>query len=104
MIEYEWTTLSLEARKPGGKHHGFYERNRNESSFFLRRGIKSLRRRIAEHEEKLRDPASVPGFLDADPRRQKAAIERDWPDELANYRDQLAILQGILERRNERSR
>lgn len=92
-----------EAQKVGGKHHGFYLHYRNEPRFFIVRGIRSLEWKIAEHEEKLRNPDSVPGFTEADPREQEALVNRYWPEELATFREQKAILQGILEQRNERS-
>ncbi len=92
-----------EAQKPGGKHHGFYTNNKDLPSVFLRRGIRSLEKRIREHEEKIRNPTSVSGFSEKDPSEQDYFVRQHWPDEITNWREQIVVLQGVLERRNERS-
>ncbi len=77
-----------EAQKNKGKHHGFYLRYQNEPTSFIRRGIRSLDQQIARHEEKLRE--------------QNSLLRQHWQDELANFREQKAILERILEQRHER--
>lgn len=88
-----------EAQAPDGKHHGFYLRFKDEPAFFIKRGIRTLEKRLSEHKAKVSQPGRyVPEFSGLTERQQTSLIA-NWVDEIANFREQISILQGILERR-----
>jgi hypothetical protein len=87
------------AQTPDGKHHGFYLRYKDEPSFFLESGIRALEKRLGEHEAKVVQPDKYVPEFSALPEHQQASLIANWMDEIANFREQISILQGILERR-----
>lgn len=92
----------VEAQKLDGKHHGFYRQYLNHSSIILRRAIRSLQKRSDEHRAKIAHPERyIADFADLDPRQQEALLQNKWPQEVAQFNEQIAILRGILIQRGE---
>jgi hypothetical protein len=90
-------TEAYQAAKAGGRHGVFYQVYVRSSSQEIRRGIRSLARRVQEHEEKIRTTGqSVVGFAQLDPRQQRALIEHKWPADIKRLQEQQDILEGIL--------
>lgn len=83
----------------GGKHHGWYLRQRELSGAEIARGIRSFERQIARHENWIADPLSkTADFQTFDPRRQAALID-GWRNDVARHQASIEILRGILRER-----
>jgi hypothetical protein len=90
----------IDAQQPGGKHHGFYLQYRDVSEYLIRRAVRSLSRRIEDHEDKLRYPEKyIPNFEGLRPEQRDALLNRIWPNEITKFQEQIAILEGILQQR-----
>ena len=88
---------AYEIARAGGRHGAFYQIYVRRRSEEIRRGIRSLERRIQEHEEKIRHPEQgVRGFAQLDSRQQCALIESKWPADMKRLQEQKDILEGIL--------
>jgi len=80
----------------GGKHAGFLKNYAGRSPAELDRGINSIERQIAEHEQAIADPTSkIPNFNELDPRQQTALVTRKRPGDIARQREQRQILQRL---------
>jgi hypothetical protein len=86
------------AAKTGGRHEGFYRRYQDSRIPEAQKAIRSLEKRIAEHEEKIRHPERVlrPECTE---RERLYLIQRYWPEEIADFRAQIAVLRGIVAER-----
>jgi hypothetical protein len=85
-----------EALQPGGKHHGWYLRQRELPDVEIARGIRSFERQIARHENWIADPlAKTADFQSFDPRRQAALVD-GWRRDVERHRASIEILRGIL--------
>lgn len=86
------------AAAAGGPHAGMLARYREVPSPMINRAIRSLNRRIGEHTAKIADPDA---FLPAGvhPRERDALVRRKWPAEIARFREQIEVLDGILKER-----
>ena len=92
---------AYEIAKAGGRHGAFYQLYVRRSSEEIRRGIRSLERRLREHRQKIHEPErNVSGFARLDPRQQRALIENKWPADIKRLQEQKDILEGILQERN----
>jgi hypothetical protein len=92
-----------EAKKPNGKHHGFYARYVTESEYFIHRSIRSLRKQIEYHQAKIDQPELF--FLnltELDDSQKIALMLENWKHEISVFADQIEILSGILAERQER--
>jgi len=86
-----------EAQKANGKHHGFYRQFASASIIQIWKSIRSLEELITLHKDKIAQPEKyIPDFNTLDARRQKALVQSLWPQEIARFQEQVAILQGIL--------
>jgi hypothetical protein len=84
---------AYEEAAQGGRHAGFLRNYQGRSRIELERGIRSLERRIAEHESKIRDPERyVPGWAQLDPRQRQALVGSKWPSEIEGWQEQRDIL------------
>jgi hypothetical protein len=80
----------------GGRHAGFLRSYSSKSVAELDRGIRSIEKQIALHEDKIRNPNKhVPNFVKLDPRQQKALVEKTWPSDIQRQQEQLAILKRL---------
>ena len=62
----------------------------------LERGIRSMKKRLAEHRGWIADPYSkLP--VDADIRQVAELISKKWPGDIARIEEQMGILRGILQ-------
>lgn len=87
-----------EIAKAGGRHFGTYERFKSARSPEIEKSIHSLTRRISEHEDKIKNPAR---YVEPtiSPLHLEDLVCRYWPNEIADLRAKIAILQGILQER-----
>lgn len=79
----------------GGPHAGLLDHYREVPSPMIERAIRSLERRIVEHEAKIADPDAVLR-PDIHPKERLVLIRRKWPGEIARFREQIEVLRGIL--------
>lgn len=88
---------AFDVAKSGGKHSGFYKQYINKSKDEISKGIKSIDKQIAEHQNKIANPEShIPNFKNLDPRQQEALINKKWPSDIQRQIEQKEILEGIL--------
>ena len=91
---------AYEIAKAGGRHGAFYRLYMQRPLGDLRRGIRSLDQRIQEHREKVRDPVhNVAGYMQLDPRQQRALRESKWPGDIQRLQEQRDVLAGIVRER-----
>jgi hypothetical protein len=96
----------------GGKHSGMLRQYVDTPSDQLRKGIRSLEKQIAKHQGWISNPASLPAaklakagvksFYELPQAQQTALLEKKWPGDITKQREKAAILQGILESRDDR--
>ncbi len=90
----------FEIAKSGGTHAGFYNNYVDRPTSDILKGIKSIEKQIAEHEDKIANPEKyIPEWKTLDPRQQAALLERKWPGDIQRQKEQVQILQGILHQR-----
>lgn len=83
--------------KEGGKHGNFYNQYTTKKTEEIQKGIRSIEKQIAEHEDKIANPQKyIENFSKLDPRQQEALINRKWPSDIERQKEQLDILKGIL--------
>ncbi|MFB1488504.1 MULTISPECIES: hypothetical protein [unclassified Thiocapsa] len=82
----------------GGRHAGLLQDYANKSDGEISRAIRSLRRQVAIHRQKIAKPMDwvEPGI---DTRHLSALVSSYWPKEIANFQQQIAILERIVEER-----
>ena len=86
--------------KAGGKHEGWLKQYEALPDHLIQKAIRSLQRRIVEHEVWIQNPASKLGDVSqVDPRALDDYIRQKWPSDIQRQQEQLAILEGILEAR-----
>jgi predicted RNase H-like nuclease (RuvC/YqgF family) len=83
----------------GGKHSGFYDNYVNRSIKELEKSIKSYKKQLAKHQDKLANPEKY--VKDWHPTRVKGQEKqiKDWTIEVNNFSEKIEILQGILKER-----
>jgi hypothetical protein len=90
----------FEIAKAGGKHSGFYNQYVNKPDLEIQKAIRSLEKRIAEHQSWIENPElHIPNFSSLDPRQQRALVEDKWLSDIARQQEQKIILEGILQER-----
>ena len=84
--------------KSGGRHSGLYKRWVDEQVSEIEKSIRSLQEQIIVHEDKIANPDS---YIDMDISEQQrdGLINRYWPKEVLNFKQQIAVLYGILKER-----
>lgn len=82
----------------GGTHAGTLARYRNEGTIQLRKAIRSLTRRIAEHEQWIADPTIKLGDP-YDATEARYLVESKWTKDVARLRAQRDLISGILQER-----
>jgi RHS repeat-associated protein len=83
----------------GQRHAGFRRNYENKSRSEISKGIRSLKKEIAEHQDKIANPEKyIPHFRKLDPRRQNHLIHKKWPADIKRQREQLKILEDILKK------
>lgn len=89
------------ARFKGGAHHGWYMKLRKLTDAELEKGIKSFQKQIEKHRQWIDNPITKnPSFANLHPDRQTNLVERKWPQDIQRHQDQIAIIEGILRKRN----
>jgi hypothetical protein len=73
---------TIEATKPGGRHHGWYLRLQSLSDAELEKSARSFERQIARHEGWISDPSSkMPDFDGFHPQRKLALVD-GWQQDI----------------------
>jgi hypothetical protein len=89
------------AAKAGGKHWRWYRDQLALGVIQLRKGIRSIRAQIEQHERWIGDPSSkVENWRGRDPRYQDGLM-RKWRKDIERQREQMDILEGILEEKED---
>jgi hypothetical protein len=84
----------------GGKNAGFLRNYLNRPTIEIQRGIRSIEKVIAEHENALVNPeGKIPKWNTLSKAEQQSLLTKVWPSQLERQRAQLAILKGILRSR-----
>ena len=90
---------ALETAEAGGTHSGFLKNYRNKPPEELRRGISSLKKQIALHQDKISNPEKhIPDWPSLDPRERESLLNRKWPQDIQRQTEQLEILEGLLKK------
>ncbi len=88
---------AYETARSGGKHAGFLKNYLNKSPVQILKGIKSLKKIIAEHRDKIVHPEKyISDFYKLDPRQQHALLNKEWPSQILRQSEQLNILENLL--------
>ena len=66
----------------------------------LRKGIRSLQRRIEEHRDKIANPQNYYSEWHTYPKFRQRNQLSDWKKEIKNFTEQKNIFEGILKNRN----
>lgn len=83
----------------GGKHSGFLRNYQGRPPEELRKGITSLKKQIAEHQDKIAHPERhIPDWSSLDPRQRDALVNKKWPSDIQRQTEQLDILEALLKR------
>jgi RHS repeat-associated protein len=84
----------------GAKHAGFLKNYAARSKRELERAIKSIKKQIAEHEDKIANPRKhIKDSEKLDPRQRDALINRKWPSDIQRQKEQLGILKELRKRK-----
>ncbi len=95
------TKSAFDVAKQGGKHAGFLKNYLGQSAEKIQKGIASIEKQIATHQDKIANPAKhIKDWHKLDPRQQKALINKKWPSDIQRQIEQRDILRGILKERN----
>lgn len=91
---------AYEIAKSGGRHAGLYDRFRDARIAEIEKSIRSYEKRIIEHQDKIANPD---GYLDVTcvPAHRRDLIERYWPGEIADYREKIEVMRGIIAERTD---
>lgn len=86
---------AYEIAKDGGRHSGTYQRYMDSRAPEIEKSIRSLRKRIAEHSDKIANPLN---YVDADIESVHLddLVTRYWPKEIADLSAKIEIMNGIL--------
>ncbi|AUB79516.1 hypothetical protein THSYN_00100 [Candidatus Thiodictyon syntrophicum] len=86
---------AYEIAKSGGRHAGFLLGHATKSTGEVTRAIRSLRNQVEVHRDKIANPLKwVSPEL---PERQLShLVNQYWPKEIANFTEQIEILEQIL--------
>lgn len=86
--------------KAGGKNAGLIFRNEGLPDSLVEKSIRSIDKRIAEHEAKIANPRD---FVDTSTSDADIGhlVKSYWPKEIANFMDQVQVLRGILKDRKK---
>lgn len=92
---------AYEVAKAGGRNSGWFKQYDLLPDHLIQKSIRSLQKRIQEHEAWIKNPASKLGDVSqVDSRALDDYIHHKWPNDIRRQQEQAAILQGILEARN----
>jgi len=97
-LEEDWKS-DYDAAKAGVRHKGLYRRWKEMPSNEIEKSIRSLRIQIDVHLDKISNPDKY--ITKNLPQQQREGlINRYWPKEILNFRQQINIFKGILQERN----
>ena len=86
---------AYEIAKSGGRHAGFLIGHASKSTGELNRAIRSLRNQVEIHRDKIANPLKWVS-PDLAGRQLNHLVNRYWPKEIANFTEQIEILEQIL--------
>ena len=80
------------------RHDGFRKNYAGHPKAELQKGITSIEKQIAEHQDKIVNPEKhIPNWRNLDPRQRQALVTKKWPSDIQRQKEQLAILKSLLE-------
>ena len=89
---------AYEIARNGGRHKGLYRTWQDKPSGEIERSIRSLREQIDVHLDKIANPDKyITEVLST--QQREGLVQRYWPKEIANFRQQIEIFEGILKER-----
>jgi RHS repeat-associated protein len=89
-------TEAFEEALRGGRHAGFLKNYLTRSKQEIEKGIKSIKKQIATHEDKIANPQKhIQEWQKLDPRYRDALVNRKWPSDFQRQKEQLGILKGL---------
>jgi hypothetical protein len=97
MIRAECTPVSEaydQAKKPGGKHHGFLRLLPAMGARQRRRASQSYEEQVALHLDKISSPLKYVEDWDNLRESHKSTLIRNWRKEVEDRLEQIAILKG----------
>jgi hypothetical protein len=89
---------AYEVAKSGGRHKGLYRRNIGTRTPEIEKAIRSLKARIAEHEDKIAAPFRYVRAGSSD-QAVKHLVGKFWPKEITKFQEEIDVLEGILRER-----
>jgi histone H3/H4 len=88
---------AYEIAKNGGKHAGFLKNYVGKAASEIQKAVKSYQKQIATHQDKIANPKKYyPGWDKLNPAERAANLNRKWPDEIQNAKEQIESLENIL--------
>jgi len=92
------TSSAYEIALSGGRHAGFLNNHATKSTGEINRALRSLQNQIVTHQDKIANPLK---WVQPDlPERQlNALVNQYWPKEIANFTQQVSILEKLLAER-----
>ena len=90
---------AYEIAKAGGRHKGLVRRFAKEREASILKSIRSLQAMILEHQDKINNPMK---YLEPNVSlfHRQDLVTRYWPEEIENFEQQIDVLTGILQERN----
>jgi len=89
------------AKAEGAPHHGWLKQYEKLPDHLIQKSIRSIQKQIQEHEAWIKNPTLKLGDVNqVDPRALSDYIHHKWPSDIQRQKEQLSILQGILEARS----
>lgn len=82
------------AKQPGGKHHGLLAKIGDMGPRQRAKSVRSYREQIAEHLDKIENPAKYVSSWGALRDSHRRALLHGWRKEVADHIEQIAIFEG----------
>lgn len=95
----EQVSSAFDVALRGGRHHGVYTRFKDARIHEIEKYIRSYQKRIEEHADKIANPMKyVESVSD---RHRNDLVYRYWPREIEDFRQKIAIMQGVIKERQK---
>ena len=90
---------AYEAARQGGRQSGYYQNSLKMTTAQINRALKKLDNHIAEHYDKLANPAKYAERWTTMTRQEQEGLLNYWRKEIVSKTEQRDILRGILQER-----
>lgn len=75
---------------------GAFKKRKSKKRKSIEKGIRNLKKRIAEHEDKLRDLDEGKAYQDM-PEREREGLRRHWAHEIQTFKKNIKDLENQLD-------